>query len=139
MCSEGTKSVHNGQNNFIKGALAISNKALGDVGTAVTVGGYGSMLFGAGPFGAAFAELGVVLSNISLGIDSGLKINDGNYSGAAINLGTYGLGRAGKKGVKALGNKGLNKSILNANAEIKTDITKRVGDHVNNEMKKKKK
>ena len=84
-----------------------------------------------GGTGAPILAAGEILGKISIGIDTGLKMLDGNYSGAAINVGAFGLGNLQMKGVKALGVTGIDAKRLNGGLLLKTDGVTRGGNYLN--------
>jgi RHS repeat-associated protein len=109
--------------NLTKDEVRFGANVLDYGGTGVQVFGYGVTLFGAPQVGIPLAEGGATISTIGSGIKATLDASEGNFTGAAIELVGFGVGKAASKGVDGLKTfeKG-SKDILKQNVGLKTNF-----------------
>lgn len=122
-------AIHNGQLNFLKGSYNFTAYALQNTGDITMGVGYGLTLTGVGAsVGVPMMAAGKTMSGIGGGMSAASSLVNGDYRGAAINLGTIGVGRYGSGLIKNSSLSPLSKSILDGNLNLKISGAQRIPD-----------
>ncbi|HET6244382.1 MAG: hypothetical protein H0V01_05585 [Bacteroidetes bacterium] len=117
------QNIHQGQVNFMKGAASVTGEALGTVGSATSLVGYGvSFVPGAQPVGAALLTLGIGLSTTGGLFQSAFDFSEGNNLKGAIGLGAIATGFGATRAINKTSFSNLEKTILIGSTEMKITI-----------------
>ncbi len=131
-----TALIHKGQTDFLKNSAALSGEVLNQTGTGVTLVGYGAALVGAEPVAAGLIGLGNGMSLVGGGIQSAVDFSNGDYTNAAIGVGTnlvgFGIGKKINSAARLSAN---DKTILRAGAELKLKLLQWLGVKANEKKK----
>jgi len=130
-----TALIHKGQTDFLKNSAALSGEVLNQTGTGVTLVGYGAALVGAEPVAVGLIGLGKGMSTIGGGIQSAMDISNGNYTNAAIGIGTSALGTGIGRKISASNLRDADKLILNTGVDLKLKLLQWLGVTANNKKK----
>ena len=127
-----TALIHKGQTDFLKNSAALSGEVLDKTGTGVTLVGYGAALVGAEPVAVGLIGLGKGMSTIGGGIQSAVDISNGDYTNAAIGIGTTALGTGIGRKISASNLRDADKLILNTGVDLKLKLLQWLGVTANN-------
>jgi RHS repeat-associated protein len=132
------QSIHKGQNDFLKGSALLATDIMGNVGTGVTLVGYGAAFL---PGGQAIAGgligTGKVMTTTAGFLQLGINVQEGNYGQAATNFGFMAGGAVLGTKINSLNFGKQSTAILKTGADLKLNLGNRVVNTVIDRRKNK--
>ncbi|MDY0078889.1 MAG: RHS repeat-associated core domain-containing protein [Bacteroidales bacterium] len=132
------QSIHKGQNDFLKGSALLATDILGNVGTGVTLVGYGAAFVPGGQvIAGGLIGTGKAMTTTAGFLQLGINVQEGNYGQAATNFGFMAGGAVLGTKINSLNFGKQSTVILKTGADLKLNLGNKVVNTVIDRRKNK--